>query len=510
MTAARFFCRIGLVLLLALAASARAATPGLALKLNQPMGEPLARAMLARFGYGATERSLAEYARLSPSAMLQRGIRDGAMLPETVRQQLAALPSSHPTDQLWREFGPQRQQEVRRSGDAMAWRALDLGGQAMVRSVVHRRLLAMANSDNPAHESLLSFWLYHFSVHVYRGWVRWVANDYASQIETAMADDRFEPLLRASFYHLAMHSYLDNLSTVSPDSPLGRRGRSRQNENLARELLELHTLGVNGGYTQADVQALARIISGVAPPDLANPASLADGRGGFVLDPARQDDGDKTLLGQYYPAGGGRADIDRALHQLASHPATARHISHKLAVRFLADQPSEALVARMAQVFVRTQGRVSATLSVLLASTEFARSLQPPGKFREPLDYVLALSRAVCQERPILYTEPLLVALLGMGQAPFMHVSPEGYGARQSDWLSPLAMVQRVRVADNLAMQRWRLTGPSDAPQPCLIDPAALAHSLGPAAASTQAALTGLDARQQVVVRLAAPEGLWR
>ena len=164
----------------------------------------------------------------------------------------------------------------------------------------------------------------------------------------------------------------------------------------------------------------------------------------------------------------------------------------------------------MAQVFVRTQGRVSATLSVLLASTEFARSLQPPGKFREPLDYVLALSRAVCQERPILYTEPLLVALLGMGQAPFMHVSPEGYGARQSDWLSPLAMVQRVRVADNLAMQRWRLTGPSDAPQPCLIDPAALAHSMGPAAASTQAALTGLDARQQVVVRLAAPEGLWR
>ena len=92
MTAARFFCRIGLVLLLALAASARAATPDLALKLNQPMGEPLARAMLARFGYGATERSLAEYARLSPNAMLQRGIRDGAMLPETVRQQLAALP----------------------------------------------------------------------------------------------------------------------------------------------------------------------------------------------------------------------------------------------------------------------------------------------------------------------------------------------------------------------------------------------------------------------------------
>ena len=335
---------------------------------------------------------------------------------------LAASPAAQPLSVLWPLYGPggsekmnqPARQQPAQSEVMRTQREVD--GRALLQAAVADRLLQSANSDNPGHEVLLNFWLNHFSIHGFKSLDQFLAADYIRTLQAAMRQDSFLALLEASFYHPAMQVYLDNIRSTAPDSLQGERAARRGetagiNENLARELLELHTLGVNGGYSQGDVQALARIITGAGIlnnrlPPARTEAAGAERRGYFFFDPARHDFGAKRLLGVDYPAGRGREEIHRALQQLAQHPATGRHLAGKLARRFLADQPPAALVAAMAAAFQRSGGRISATLQPLLDSREFARSLQAPGKFKEPLDYLLSAAtggvrRAADGERPL-------------------------------------------------------------------------------------------------------------
>lgn len=500
------------------------------LDLDRPMDEPTARAMLGRIGYGATPASLAEAERLTPRQYLQRAILEKSRLPASVVETVASLPVAEPAERIWTRLGPggsARGAVVDEEGK----KALQKEENRYASAAVEARLLAMANGDNPGHEALLSFWLNHFSIFAPKNSDKLLAWDYAASLEQAMAEDSFEALLRASFFHPAMQVYLDNVQSTAPNSMAALRAGERGkrlgiNENLARELLELHTLGVDAGYTQSDVQELARIISGagVWVPAM-NEANLARAnavrRGLFLFDPRRHDYDEKRLLGTRFPSGQGIEEIDDALHLLALHPATAHRVAFKLAQRFLSDQPPPRLVNAMAEAYRRSNGRISATLMPLLASAAFENSLASGDKFKEPADYVISAARAACGDQPVGNGALLAGALMDMGEAPFMHTTPDGYGAQRADWLSPVAMAKRVRFAMGVAAERAPLAAPADdrvvrlrgdnpakllQGQPCRVDGATLTKLVGPLSPQTEEAAMGLGERERAALLLASPE----
>jgi len=542
-----------------------ATSPATLIRLDQPMGEALARDMLGRIGFGATVMDLARVAQWTPRAYIEYGIRGDSPLPPAVATRIAALSVAGPLQPLWEAWGPGSEARESMRNDEARRKEFDRSERRFVQEAIQARLLAMANSPNQAHEALLSFWLNHFSIFGVKSFDKLLAFDYARRMEAAMKEDSFESLLRASFYHPAMQFFLDNAQSTAPSSEAARfaaeRGRDMGiNENLARELMELHTLGVEGGYTQVDIQELARIITGagawvprMVDRNLERAGAVRDGL--FLFDPRRHDHGAKNLLGEYFsPASApeaGLREIERALHLLAAHASTARHLSRKLAQRFLADEPSEATVAAMASAWRDSNGRISSVLFAMVATPEFARSLATRAKFREPLDQVLFTARAACQGDVISNAEMLAAVAVDNGQAPYMRSTPDGYGAREADWFSPAAIAKRVRFAMNVAVGRAPLLaqglaqgrGPERAGEndmagqgerdmngdnrdnnrgnvgqrprilegeACRADPDAVAQALGPLSAATRDAVANLPPRERAAVLLSSPEALRR
>ncbi|HEX8875020.1 MAG TPA: DUF1800 domain-containing protein [Nitrosospira sp.] len=510
------------------------------IELDRPMGESLARAMLGRFGYGATIDSIASAARMSPRAYIERGIFEDSALPAIISSQIADMPASQPIALTWTVYGPGGSERDDLKNDQTRKKEVQQLERLHARSAIKTRLLAMANSDNQAHEVLFSFWLNHFSIYAPKGFGKILAGDYARHIEAAMKADSFEALLRASFFHPAMQVYLDNAQSTAPNSQAARFAANRGkkpgiNENLARELMELHTLGVDAGYTQTDVQELARIISGAGVWRANMNDRVLDRVGAvrkelFLFDPRRHDFEAKRLLGQNFPPGHGVDEIDRALHLLAAHPATARHISRKLALRFLSDTPPETVVKSMTDAFLQSGGSISATLDAMLQSPQFAMSIEKQVKFKEPLDQLLSVARAACQSQPIGNAELLAASAMDAGQAPFMRTTPDGYGAREADWLSPAAMAKRIRFAMGVATNRIplaqadpdnsgdpaRLKEMNERKQrfmqgsPCQPDLQAIETTLGPLSSTTSAAITELGPKEQMAALLSSPEALHR
>ncbi|MCC6076913.1 DUF1800 domain-containing protein [Pseudomonas sp. GCM10022188] len=518
------FLRLCTVLLGLQALELAAASPA----LDRPMDEGQARNMLSRFGYGPTPRTLSATTGLTPRQYLMRAIDEASTLPAPVDVQAEKI-AGEPLESIWARYGPGGSAVPPAETTAARMARQDLivnYGLAQIEA----RLLIMANSDNPGHEALLSFWLNHFSVFVSKGRNRLLVGDYIHGLDEAIRADSFEALLRASFFHPAMQIYLDNEQSVSPDSRIGRRATSRGkrvgiNENLARELLELHTLGVEGGYDQADVQALARIITGADVPRAdETPEQLEKAgvvrRGYFQFDPRRHDFGGKRFLGVDFPPGQGLAEIDRALHLMATHPSTAAHISTKLAQRFLADEPPAEVVAAMVKAFRSSDGRISTTLLALFESPAFQASLGAPNKFKEPLDYVLSMARIVCEDQPITNSQALFKAISEMGQLPMRRTTPDGYGVQEKDWLSPVAMTKRIRFARDVAQGTVQFAGPpgaaeADRPSPeaqpgCRADPERIEKMLGATRAITRRSLIGLSVDEKSALLLASPEFMRR
>ena len=495
--------------------------------LDQPMDEATARAMLNRFGYGADRASLQATAGQTPRQYIDRAIRGTPAYPPVLARQIAASPAAEPLDKLWPLYGPGGTERIEKraakqpTSSDIVRSEREVAGRQMLNAASANRLLESANADNPGHEALLNFWLNHFSIHGLKQINKFLAADYARQLQRAMREDSFAALLKASFFHPAMQIYLDNNRSVAADSRFaqraGRMGRQAGiNENLARELLELHILGVDGGYSQADVQALARIITGAGvvnnrlPEHVLN-APGAERLGYFFFDPNRHDFGDKQLLGRSYPAGRGVDEIRQALDQLARHPKTAEHIAGKLARRFLADAPPPEVVQAMAAAFRNSSGRISATLAPLLDSPAFAESLRRPGKFKEPIDYVLSAARAVCDGQPIGNGELLWRSAQDHGQAPFMRTTPDGYGSQEADWLSPPAMAKRIRLAQTLASRPVPLAISAHGDfTACRPDLAAVRAAVGPLSPETRAALAGLSPQEEITALLASPEFMRR
>ena len=514
----RFLRPVLLALTLAFSASAHA-------YLDVQMEEPTARAMLHRFGYGIDPVTLRAAIGTSPRQYIRRAIETKPVYPAAINQHTASLPSAQSLDILWSRYGPggtekmiPQSNKVDESGKPQRAQR-EIVGRQILEAAVETRLLQTANSDNPGHEVLLNFWLNHFSVHGLKTINKFLVADYVETLRQAMYQDSFLALLRASFLHPAMQIYLDNARSTAPNSRMGQNASQRGkmaglNENLARELLELHTLGINSGYTQADIQALARIITGAGV--LNNQMQQqgltvvgAERIGYFLFDPRRHDFEVKTLLGTNYPAGQGFKEIERALEQLTQHPATANHIAGKLARRFLADEPPPKLVKAMADGFRRSKGKISDTLLPLLNSREFAESLEHPNKFKEPLDYLISATRATCYGQNIGNGKLLLRSATDLEQAPFMRTTPDGYGSQQKDWLSAPAMAKRVRIAQGLASGKLPIGGALEAGREtafCRPTPENIRRAVGPLSDKTKSALKGLNPQDEMTALLASPE----
>jgi uncharacterized protein (DUF1800 family) len=284
------------------------------------------------------------------------------------------------------------------------------------------------------------FWLNHFSVYQFKGDLRWLIGDYEERAIRAHALGHFRDLVLATLQHPAMLQYLDNAQNAA----------GHLNENYARELMELHTLGVNGGYSQQDVQQLARILTGVginagAAPHLKPEwQALYVRRGAFEFNPARHDFSPKVLLGHSID-GRGFDEVLQAVTLIVQQKACARYISRELATYFVGDSAPPRLVDAMSATFQRTDGDIAATLRTLLRSPDFAASRGE--KFKDPYRYVLSAVRLAYDGRTITNTRPLLDWLNALGEAPYGRPTPDGYPLTAASWQSPGQMSRRFEIA---------------------------------------------------------------
>ena len=335
-------------------------------------------------------------------------------------------------------------------------------------------------------ERLVAFWSNHFCVSVQKGgFVRVTAGAFEREAIRPHVLGRYADMLLAVESHPAMLFYLDNAQSAGAQSPAARRGGRGLNENLGREILELHTLGVGSGYTQADVTALANIITGW---------SFA-GREGRVGEPGTaafvanlHEPGPQVVLGHSYPQDG-RAQGEAALAALARHPATAQHIAGKLVRHFVADEPPAALVAHLADTFVRTDGDLAAIAAALIDAPQAWDARAP--KFRDPWQFLVGAMRLTGREAPD--PNATLGALALLGQPLWGPPGPNGFSDAASAWATPEGLKVRLDIADRIASRIPE--GP---------EPVDLLGSLAGTAASleTRAALAHAASRRQALALL--------
>ncbi len=413
------------VVLLAACSSVPAPTLAVA-----PADAAAQRAWIDRVSWGANADEARQVASLGVPRWLGAQLHPGPVaLPAAAQAQIDAMRISRtPMEQLAGELEAQR-----KAADALvdddakkaARQAYQQALNQLAREAQRRFLLRALYSPNQLQEQMTWFWMNHFNVSTRKANIRALVGDYEETAIRPHALGRFRDLLGATLHHPAMLRYLDNAQNAA----------KRINENYARELMELHTLGVGSGYSQGDVQELARVLTGVG-------VSPRDGR--FEFNPARHDTGAKTLLGAPITQHG-LAEVDEALDRLARAPATARFISNKLAVYFVADVPPPALVERMSATFRRSDGDIAAVLTTMFESPEFAASLGR--KFRDPVHYAVASVRLAYGGRVVSNVDPMIGWINRMGETLYAHETPDGYPLTQDAWASAGQMTTRFEIA---------------------------------------------------------------
>jgi len=342
--------------------------------------------------------------------------------------------------------------------------------RTVIGELSQQRILRAAYSGRQLEEVMVDFWMNHFNVFVGKGPVRQYLTEYERDTIRPRVLGKFRDLLGATAASPAMLFYLDNWqSTAAPDAPrsadagrmrapLRRRrplpeantvGRRRGlNENYARELMELHTLGVDGGYTQTDVQEVARAFTGwtIANPRLG---------GAFRFEPRLHDDGGKVVLGQRIKSGGGRKDGEQVLDLLARHPSTARFIAAKLAIRFVADDPPSALVTRAADRFKATDGDIREVVRVIVTSPEFFASQR--AKTKNPFEFVVSAVRVSGLD--VTNALPLVQSLRDLGMPIYGAQPPTGYSEKADAWINSGALLNRMNFAVALTAGQTRAIG---------------------------------------------------
>ena len=296
-----------------------------------------------------------------------------------------------------------------------------------------------ARSDCPYRERLVAVWANHFTVSIARKKVAFTASSFERDVIRAHLGGTFEEMLVASTRHPAMLIYLDNHRSIGPNSPAGVRKERGLNENLAREVLELHTLGSRGGYEQADVEAFARVLTGWTVDVDGEPP-------GFAFDPRRHEPGTQRVVG-VQTEGRGEADGLQVLRALAHHPSTARHVATRLVRHFVADTPPPAAVDAVAQAFLTSGGHLPTVHRALIPLPSAWVTVQP--KVRAPWDLVLGASRALGAPDG----RALLASMRLLGQVPYSAPSPEGWPDTTAGWIGPEALLLRLDWAAAVAQR---------------------------------------------------------
>lgn len=326
--------------------------------------------------------------------------------------------------------------------------------QMVISELQRAKLLRAVYSQRQLNEVMVDFWENHFSIYGNKDATRWMLTAFDRDTIRPFAMGRFRDLLGATAHSPAMLFYLDNwqssqLRKIPATKDRPERTYGGINENYARELMELHTLGVDGGYTQKDVQEVARCFTGWS---IRKPAE----EGLFVFNPNAHDNGEKTVLGVKIPAGGGIKDGERVLDILSKSPATAKFISTKLATRFLGDAPPAAVVDRAASVFLASDGSIPETLKSIITSSSFFSQARYRNKVKSPFEYVVSALRATGAVTD--GNRPILDWISRMGQPVFGRVTPDGYPDASKEWLSNNDMLSRFNFATALSLNQIRGT----------------------------------------------------
>ena len=372
---------------------------------------------------GTPQQRLDLFASLTP----ERQDQVLEAMGQGLRGQLFAMAPPDLRRRIERLAGPQQ---------IVAW---DLSEGKLYRAVYSNRQLQ---------EVLTDFWYNHFNVFLDKGLDRYLVTSYERDAIRPHVLGKFEDLLRATAQSPAMLFYLDNWESAAPQSPAGLRRKLGLNENYGRELMELHTLGVDGGYSQKDVTEVARCFTGWTIRQPQRDAA-------FEFNPRMHDDGEKLVLGVRIPPGGGMHDGLAVLHLLAHQPATARFVSRELALRFVADDPPDRLVDRMAATFLKKDGDLRAVLKTMFDSPEFWSRGAYLSKMKSPLEVVASSLRALNADLD--FGRGIDKQLTDLGEPLYRKVEPTGYSNSSREWANSAGLLARMNFG--LALVNNRIPG---------------------------------------------------
>lgn len=488
--------------------------------------------ILNRLGFGPRPGDLEQVRSLGIDRYIAQQLDPSSLpLPQTLTEKLDAIaPLKLSTVELFEQYGPQAQmdsQSQRQTNLRPARSGMNSAQTApmpvkdvisLTRMAAQSRLLRAINSPRQLEEVMVDFWYNHFNVFANKGLAFLWAGAYERDAIRPFVLGQFRDLLGATARHPAMLIYLDNWQNTAPNSP-GARGNLRGlNENYARELMELHTLGVDGGYTQQDVITLAKIFTGWG----FNRSVPGRVRYEFWFDERRHDFSDKVFLGQSI-AGSGITEGEQALDMLSRSPKTARHISYKLAQYFVADQPPAALVDRLSQKFLETDGNIRAVLDTLFHSSEFWDEANFNAKFKTPYQFIVSIARVV--DRAAINPARLQAWLSQVGMPLYGCSTPTGYSNLQADWLTSDAVLRRVNTVISLARGTSSLYNPAlpGADTPAMpsagpsarlappVDPESLQRTIGRLLSNkTTQTIASSPAPVQAALMLGSPEMMYR
>jgi uncharacterized protein (DUF1800 family) len=446
--------------------------------------------------------------KLEPNARFEAILK----MPADQRRVLARALPPEKREQLVAGFSPDQREELQ---------ALARPQQVVFGELASAKLLRATYSERQLEEVMTDFWFNHFNVFVNKGADRYLVSSFERDVISKHAFGKFEDLLVATAKAPAMLFYLDNFQSVGPDSPAGkgqvgrrggkqfgnqrnpfnRNGRLRRipmdepnmtpqqanqqkrpprglNENYARELMELHTLGVDGGYTQKDVTEVAKVFTGwtIDRPQMG---------GDYTFREQTHEPGTKVVLGKKIRENG-ESEGREVLHILATHPSTAHFISKKLAMRFVSDDPPPALVDRMAATFLKTNGDIREVLRTLFKSPEFWAPESYRAKVKTPLEFVVSALRTTGAE--VSDAQQLIQSLQKMGMPLYGMQPPTGYSMKQDAWVNSSALIDRMNFS--LALAAGRMKGVTVDPQRTL-GSGATSETSAPFDRLTQALLAG-------------------
>ncbi len=405
--------------------------------------------LLNRATWGANEQSASAMAAMGREKWLNQQLHPpaGDRLPQAAQGQIGGMPiSQHSMLDIVVELQA-RNKAVNTIKDPVekqpAAQAYQAALTATARQAAGRHILRALYAPSQLREQMTWFWFNHFNVHQYKSDIRPMLADYEEQAIRPHALGRFRNLLGATARHPAMLRYLDNAENYA----------GHINENFAREIMELHTMGEGSAYTQQDIQELARILTGdgittrTDVPKLKPELQAQYVRAGlFEFNPGRHDYGDKVFLGQTIK-GSGQMELDQAMDIIARNPATIRRMSQQMAVFFLGATPSEPVVRAMEAAWQKTDGDIAAILSTLFHSEAFTNPDFSTGRFKDPVHYVFSALRLAYGDRVILNTLPAQNWLNRLAQGLYNKETPDGYPSSEASWNGPGQLAVRFEVA---------------------------------------------------------------